>query len=191
MINQDIFDKEIKKLEMATGRTMLEAGKALYYSELKDEGFNTEDFQKGAKDTRRSCGNYMPGVGTLIDNIRPHYTARMEKEGYYQKQKDDETAKRFFEGIRHTETSQVGTELVNGLLSGDITKTEAIEKMREMEINQPGKGWGKQAAQLADQQVAELKQTAPPEHCLECGSRTGGGRCMTCEDQRQRELRAD
>lgn len=154
MINQDVFDEEINKLEAATNRTMLAAGKALWYTELKDEGFNTEDFQKGMRDTRRSCGSYLPGVGVLIENCRSHYTARMEKEGYHQKHKDDETAKRFFEGIRHTENSQVGTKLVNGLLSGDITKTKAIEKMREMEIKQPGKGWGEQAAQLAGQQAS-------------------------------------
>ena len=26
------------------------------------------------------------------------------------------------------------------------------------------------------------------EHCPGCLTRTGGGRCMTCEDQRQKEL---
>ena len=154
MINQDVFAKEIEKLEMATGQKMLEQGKALWYSELKDEGFNTEDFQAGIKATRRGCGRYMPTVGTLIDNCRPYYTARMEREGYIQKNEDDETSKRFFEGIRHTESSKVGTELVNGLISGEITKTEAIKKMREMEIKRPGKGWGEQAAQLADQQAS-------------------------------------
>ena len=35
------------------------------------------------------------------------------------------------------------------------------------------------------------EQEAPPEHCSGCGTRTGGGRCMTCENLRQRELRGE
>ena len=32
-----------------------------------------------------------------------------------------------------------------------------------------------------------IKQTAPFEHCPDCGTRTGGGRCGTCKDLIQNE----
>lgn len=31
------------------------------------------------------------------------------------------------------------------------------------------------------------EQTAPYEHCPDCGTRTGGGRCVTCRDLIQNE----
>jgi len=32
-----------------------------------------------------------------------------------------------------------------------------------------------------------IKQTAPFEHCPDCGTRTGGGRCGACKDLIQNE----
>ena len=144
-MNVDIFKKEMQKLEQACNHTLPSAAIKLWYDDLKDEGFNSEDFKKGVTDTRRSCGRYFPTLSDLIEKCRPYYTARMEKEGYLQKNKDDETAKRFFEGKRYTENSQVGTDLVNGLFAGTTSKAEAVKKMREMEGKHPGKGWGEQA----------------------------------------------
>lgn len=37
----------------------------------------------------------------------------------------------------------------------------------------------------------EYNELTESEHCSGCGTRTGGGRCMTCDNQRQRELRGN
>ena len=31
-------------------------------------------------------------------------------------------------------------------------------------------------------EVETLEQTEPYEHCPDCGTRTGGGRCVTCRE---------
>lgn len=36
-------------------------------------------------------------------------------------------------------------------------------------------------------EVDASEQTAPYEHCPDCGTRTGGGRCETCRDLIQNE----
>ena len=116
----------MQKIEQSCNQTLEPSARELWFDDLNDEGFNNEDFEKGVTATRRSGGRYFPTLATLIDNCRPFYTARMEIEGYAQKQKDDQTSKRFFDGARHTNSSTAGTELINGLLSGKIKKSEAV-----------------------------------------------------------------
>ena len=41
------------------------------------------------------------------------------------------------------------------------------------------------------QEVETLEQTAPYEHCPDCGTRTGGGRCRVCKDLIQNESARD
>ena len=148
MISGNVFKKGMQQIEQSCNQTMMKSARELWFSDLNDEGFNDEDFNKGVTDARRSCGRYFPTLASLIDSCRPYYVARIEKEGYAQKQKDDETSKRFFDGARHSKSSQAGTDLINGLFAGTITKPEAIAQMKKLDEQCPGKGWAEQAAEL-------------------------------------------
>ena len=145
MINRGLFKSEIEKMEQACGQTLLSAGKALWYQDLIDEGFNDEDFKKGITDTRRGAGRFFPTLATLIENCRLYYNARMEKEGYLNRRKDEDNAVRLFD---NSLANTPGRKLFCDVLYGRITKEEAIEEMRELDKEYPGKGWADQAAEL-------------------------------------------
>ena len=40
---------------------------------------------------------------------------------------------------------------------------------------------------VEDNKKKDLEQTDPYEHCPDCGTRTGGGRCSCCRDLIQNE----
>ena len=46
----------------------------------------------------------------------------------------------------------------------------------------------KELKEMVAKEKRELENPDPPEHCSDCGARTGGGRCGFCEDLRQKEL---
>lgn len=145
MINPKVFAEEMKKLEQSCSFDMTAAAVKMWLADLNDEGFNNEDFKKGITDTRRGCGRYFPTLGELIDKCRPYYTARMEKEGYFQRQKDEETSQRLFNSDL---ADTPGRRLFCDVVAGKFTKQEAAEEMRELDKKFPGKGWAKQAAEL-------------------------------------------
>lgn len=145
MISPKVFAVEMKKLEQSCGFDMTEAAVKMWLADLKDEGFNDEDFKKGITDARRGCGRYFPTLATLIDNCRPYYTARMEKEGYIQRGKDEEITKRLFNSDL---ADTPGRRLFLAAKAGNFNKKELAEKMRELDKQCPGKGWAEQAVEL-------------------------------------------
>jgi hypothetical protein len=145
MLSNEVFKKEMDKLMQSCNYEIPQSGLVMWFNDLKDEGFNDEDFKKGITDTRRGCGRYFPTLGQLIDNCRPYYTARMEKEGYIQRGKDEETTKRLFNSDL---ADTPGRRLFLAAKAGNFNKKELAEEMRELDKQCPGKGWAEQAAEL-------------------------------------------
>ncbi|MCK5610349.1 hypothetical protein KAR91_51225 [Candidatus Pacearchaeota archaeon] len=148
MLSNEIFKKEMTKLMQSCNYEMVQSGLVMWFNDLKEEGFNNDDFTKGIKVTRRSCGRFFPTLATLVDNCQPHYNARMEKEGYIQKQKDEETAKNLFSRDRDDNPNR---QLFLDVNSGRLSKKDAAEKMRELHVEYPKAGWGELAAEYDDQ----------------------------------------
>lgn len=147
-LSNEVFKREMTKLMQACNYEIPQSGLVMWFNDLKEEGFNDEDFTKGIRDTRRGCGRYLPTLGELIDKCRPYYTARMEKEGYFQRQEDEETSKRLFNSDL---ADTPGRRLFCDMVAGRLTKQEGVEKMRELDKDCPGKGWAEQAAELESQ----------------------------------------
>jgi hypothetical protein len=148
MITPEVFAEDMEKLERACNFDMTESAVKIWLADLNDEGFNDEDFRKGMTDTRRGAGRYFPTLATLIDNCRPYYTARMEREGYNNKRQDEEKSQRLFNSSL---ADTPGRKLFCDVLYGRISKQEAAEKMRELDKECPGKGWAEEAETLEKQ----------------------------------------